>query len=55
MIKIENFVKFGLKCYNFTQSKVGCNFPDPLGPCSELKTRSLDFFFSIHSLVEGKI
>ena len=41
LIKIKNFVKLWLKCLNFNHSKIRCDFPDPLGPTSETKTRSL--------------
>ena len=41
LIKKKFFVKLWLKCTNFNHSKIRCDFRDPLGPTSEIKTRSL--------------
>ena len=41
LIKIKNFVESWLKSTNFNQSKIRCDFPDPLGPTREIKIHSL--------------
>ena len=42
LIKNKQFCQILIKIYQFfNQSKIRCDSPDPLGPTSEIKTRSL--------------